>query len=368
MKDQLFNENTVAQLADGLERACSTFNRSGFEGAVNKGLEARELKKRIEWIVLMLADYLPADFAETLDILERALPEPLDPTKGDGDFGTFIWVVPGEYVAKHGCTDEHFAASLAFLRSSTKRFSAEGAIRPFLRAYPEQTMAFMHGCAGDGNYHVRRFASEGIRPFLPWAARVVLPIADIMAILDRLYGDPTRYVTRSVANTLNDLSKIDEVSVIQALKRWPREKKQVPKELAWMTRHVLRTLLNRTDTRVLNLLGYTTEPAVEIRNLRTDARVVVGDTFEWRCDIVSHADQRLFIFLIIHYRKANHTLAPKVFRVKDTVASVGETIRIAKRLSFRPITTRTLYPGAHRAELVINGNLLENHPFDLVES
>ena len=70
--------------------------------------------------------------------------------------------------------------------------------------------------ASDGNYHVRRLASEGIRPFLPWAARVVLSVRDVVAVLDTLYADPTRYVTRSVANNLNDLSRIEPDAVLMA--------------------------------------------------------------------------------------------------------------------------------------------------------
>ncbi len=368
LKDQLFNPATLARLAEGIAGAYPAFNRAGFEGAVNERLGELELKARIAWIVTTLSDYLPEDFDEAFDILKAALPAPLDATKGDGDFGVFIWIVPGEYVAKHGCVDEGLATSLAFLREATKRFSSEGAVRPFLRAYPEPTMAFMHDCAGDANYHVRRFASEGIRPFLPWAERVVLPVADLISVLDRLHGDTTRYVTRSVANTLNDLSKIDAECVIRTLERWRRDKKQTPKELAWMTRHALRTLLNRGDARVLTLLGYAVKPAVEVRHIRADQRVIVGEAFEWQCDIVSHADQNLLVFLVIHYRKGNDSLTPKVFRVKDVVATAGETIPIRKRQSFQPITTRTLYPGAHRADLVVNGNVSATRDFDLVES
>ena len=97
------------------------------------------------------------------------MPEPLDPTRTDGDFGEFIWVVPGEYVARYGCAREHLDVALAFLRESTQRFSAENAIRPFLAAFPDETLAFVRACSGDANYHVRRLASEGTRPFLPWA-------------------------------------------------------------------------------------------------------------------------------------------------------------------------------------------------------
>ena len=114
-----------------------------------------------------LATHLPDEFPEALAILERALPEPLDPHKTDDDFGTFIWIVPGEYVARFGCSEPHLQASLSFLHEATKRCSSESAIRSFLNAFPEQTLDFVRACARDEHYHVRRLASEGIRPLLP---------------------------------------------------------------------------------------------------------------------------------------------------------------------------------------------------------
>jgi hypothetical protein len=43
----------------------------------------------------------------------------------------------------------------------------------------------------------------------------------------------------------------------------------------------------------------------------------------------------------------------------------GEAFTINKRLSFKPITTRTLYPGQHFAELVINGMSCAKRSFNL---
>ena len=107
--------------------------------------------------------YLAPNFLEAVDVLGRALPSPLDPDREDDDFGEFIWVVPGEYVAAHGCIEEYLDTSRAFLREATMRFSSESAVRPFLKHFPEQTVAFLRDCAEDPNYHVRRWASEGIR-------------------------------------------------------------------------------------------------------------------------------------------------------------------------------------------------------------
>ena len=96
----------------------------------------------------------------------------------------------------------------------------------------------------------------------------MLPTDEIIGVLDVLHADPTRYVTRSVCNTLNDISKSD-----------PRP-------------------------------------------------------------------------------KANGSLRPKVFAVKDVAVEDGQTVSVRKRQPFKPITTRVLYPGRHEAELVVNGAVL----------
>jgi|TARA_Y100001960_G_C14734217_1_gene859374 3-methyladenine DNA glycosylase AlkC len=44
----------------------------------------------------------------------------------------------------------------------------EFAIRTFLKNFPEKTMEYIQIWSKNENYHVRRLASEGIRPNLPW--------------------------------------------------------------------------------------------------------------------------------------------------------------------------------------------------------
>lgn len=367
LKDQLFNEQTLRMLTDGLCRAWPEFERVEFEKKVLARFPELELKDRIRWIVTTLHDFLPSDFPEALGILRSALPPPLDPTKTDDDFGHFIFIVPGDYVAAYGCSEAHLHASLEFLREATMRFTSENAIRPFLKNFPDETMEFVRRCAGDDNYHVRRLASEGIRPFLPWAERVLLPPKQIVEVLDRLHGDATRYVTRSVCNTLNDLSKDHADLVLETLARWKDEGTQEPNELAWMTNHALRTLVKRDHAEALQLLGYAPDPEVEITEVKATPEVSVGESFEWSCDLASPRAQRLKVGLKIYFQKANGSMNPKAFAIKDLDMKPGERVKIKKRQPFKPITTRVLYPGAHRAELVVNGSVKAARDFVLLD-
>ena len=128
-----------------------------------------ELIQRIAHISSCLYEYLPDAYPAALDIILNSLPPALDPTKTDDDFGDFIFAPLSLFVATYGCTQNHLERSLQALKEITKRFSAEDAIRYFINAFPDETGSFLLGCAQDENYHVRRLASEGTRPKLPWS-------------------------------------------------------------------------------------------------------------------------------------------------------------------------------------------------------
>ncbi|MGB7299738.1 MAG: hypothetical protein WBD34_10490 [Burkholderiaceae bacterium] len=365
LKNDLFNEKTVGQLANRLSLADKSIDARKFSRQVLKPFESLELKERIHWIVTVLESTLPSEFEKAVEILKKALPEPLDPSRTDDDFGHFIWVTPGEYVARHGCTSERLATSLNFLRDATMRFSSEFSIRPFLKAFPEETMRFIHDCTGADNYHVRRLASEGIRPYLPWAERVIVPHEEIVSVLNKLHSDPTRFVTRSVANTLNDLSKTNPDLVISTLKEWQKSARQEPGETTWMVRHSLRTLLKQDSASALQMLGYPLDPKFVITNQKVSKRVKIGESFYWQCHLKSSVRQQLKVLLRIGFLKANGSHSEKVFSVSDARFDRGQILEINKQQGFRPMTTRVLYPGNHYAELVVNGNTHKRIQFEV---
>ena len=218
LKDQLFNPETVGELGGSIAAVAPNFDRAGFESTTLAAFPELELKERITCMVEQLTAFLPGNFEAARKILLKALPKPLDPSLTDDDFGRFIWVVPGEYIAANGVNKRFLKRSLNTLCETTKRFSAEHAIRPFLTSFPAETLAFLKECATDANYHVRRLVSEGTRPLLPWSPRVDLPQREVLTLLDTLHSDPTRYVTRSVANHINDISKSDPEAVLLRLR------------------------------------------------------------------------------------------------------------------------------------------------------
>lgn len=366
LKDHLFNEQSVGRLADALKQAHPPLRRAAFMRESLEAFPQLELKARIDHLVTVVTRHLPSQYSHALGILAQALPPPLDPDLLDDDFGEFIWVVPGEFAARHGCTRQHLKRSLAFLQESTQRFSAENAIRPFLASFPDETLDFIRECAAHENYHVRRLATEGTRPLLPWCMRVNLPREPVLEVLDMLHADSTRYVTRSVANHLNDIAKSDPTLVIRQLRRWHQAGRQTPDELAWMTRHALRTLIREDNVDALALLGYPKKPQIRLESLEVSPEVKVGEALTVSVAMTSLRSQALLITMKVHFRKANGQLSPKVFKVKDIQLTKDEPLAFTKRLPLRPMTTRTLYPGAHQVEIVANGTTITSAPFLLV--
>lgn len=366
LKDHLFNEEKVAYLAELLSNGVPGFDRGGFEESIMEDLSDLELKQRIALIARRLADHLDPDFEQAARQILRSLPPPLDPTLTDDDFGDFIFAPLGTYVAEHGL--HFFETSMDVLKELTKRFSMEGPIRPFLESHQAETLAKFEDWALDENYHVRRLVSESTRPALPWAPRIHLPIEAALPLLDILHRDRTRYVTRSVANHLNDITKLDPMLVFDRIRRWRELGQQSPDELEWMTRHSLRTLVKRGDPTAMELLGYPSNPQVDALVTLVTPQVRPGEALEFSVSITAGQDVRLMVDYVIDFVKKSGATSPRTFKLRKLSMEAGQTIDLQKRHQLRAnATTYKLYPGAHRVTVLGNGMPLASEAFELID-
>lgn len=368
LKDQLFNRERVEFLAQCFRAADPRFNAPGFVRDTLQELHRHELKARIVHIAQVLAQHLPADYRLAAKQIVSALPLPLDPTRRDNDFGDFIFAPLGMFVVHHGQAKTHLKLSLTTLKAITQRFSMEDAIRYFINRYPGETLTELAKWSTDANYHVRRLVSEGTRPLLPWSSRLATDITTPLPLLDNLYADPTRYVTRSVANHLNDIAKSQPHLVVETLTRWRLEGRQAAQELDWMSRHALRTLVKQGHPEALEFLGFTTRPKIKISNFRLDAsRIAIGESLDFSFQISAQRDEKVVVDFVIDFVKANGSLSPKVHKLKQLHLKRGEVVAIRKRHALRGnATTYTLYPGTHQLTLQINGQAVETLAFELV--
>lgn len=365
LKDQLFNAQTVEQLASEHGRAIAGFDAARFCARALAGFPERELMARMSWLADCLEAQLASDFTTLADQLEAAMPPALSADKKDDDFGQFIHAIPGILAARHGL-EHHRARAMTLLHRATRRFSMEFALRSFLIRWPYETLADLAVWADDPHYHVRRLVSEGTRPRLPWGKAVALDPAQTLPLLDTLYADPTRFVTRSVANHLNDLGRIDPDAVLARLARWRAQGGQREIELDWMHRHALRGLIKQGHSGAMAALGYRADAGIE--GLITLDRVAVPMGGALSFDVVLHSagDMPVLVDYRVCFARAGGKTSEKVFKLKTGAIKAGVPFRMTKRHVFKAdATTFTLHTGAHRITVQVNGRDVAEAAFAL---
>ena len=367
LKDELFNEEKVHKIASEIKEVFKKFKQEEFELEVVNCFPLLELKERIYHIRDRLNKHLPSDFIEAKNILLDALPPELDPLLNDNDFGDFIYAPYSDFIATFGCRQEYLTLSLLALAEMTKRFSVEFSIRDFINKFPKETLSMLEDCSLSNNYHQRRLASEGIRPKLPWGKKITLEYTIPIKLLNNLYFDKTRFVTRSVANHLNDISKIDASLVIATLKRWKASNKQDEQEMNFIIAHALRTLVKNGNIEALSLLGYKENPLVKIEDFKISKKKIrVGESLEFSFMLTAQEKENLMIDYVIFFQTKAGKQRAKVHKLKKIVLNKAEKLEINKKHLFKAnMTTRTFYAGEHKIVLQINGKMHKEASFIL---
>ncbi|HEY1698440.1 MAG TPA: DNA alkylation repair protein [Trebonia sp.] len=349
--EELVSVACVRELAELLTAAAPERPWSAAAGVADT-LPPLGLSDRVRAVRDALLADLPDDYPGTEAIVLRALGKP-------AFTGWLIWPVT-EAVASRALANGQpgaFEAGLELLAKLTTRLTGEFALRTFLLADLDRTLATARTWISSPDENVRRLASEGTRPRLPWARKVPALFdrpGATQAILDALHEDPSEYVRRSVANHLNDVSRIDPALAVATARRWTADAGAVPP----VVRHGLRTLIKQADPGALRLLGFGPTDALAVDGPRLAAGTVApGRTLEFSFTVTNTGpvSVRAAIDYVVHYRKANGTLAPRVYKLTTRTFTPGESYTATRAQSFRPVTTRRHYPGEHALELQVNG-------------
>jgi 3-methyladenine DNA glycosylase AlkC len=351
---------SVTSIANAVANAAPGFDVQEMMTAVfYDGWDERALKQRIRHIAITIRALLPGDYAEALGVMRRA-----------GEFveagSMTVWCF-NDFVEEFGVDDPDL--SLPALEQFTKLASAEFAVRPFIKRYPERMADQMLTWAKSGDADVRRLASEGFRPRLPWGMGIPALKADpapILPVLGLLYRDPSEVVRRSVANNLNDISKDHPEQVVEVLSRWG----DGSAETKALTKHALRTLLKTGHPGAMSLLGFSDEPQVRVSGLGvTPKTAVVGTSVHARFSVTSTADSRqsLMIDYAVRFQNVSRTGSRKVFKGKVVELEPGESIEMRRKVSLHQMTTRRIVPGPHAVEVQVNGAVLASVGFDVIE-
>lgn len=361
---ELINSQTAEDLARAVQTAAPDLLLTRLRASAAQ-LDGLPLRERVALLETALLADVPGGYGELTRVIRDAY------SIGTSFTGWMIWPVT-EALASKAIADggtEAFDDAMALLGEVTGLLTAEFAIRSLINHDPGRALSIIRRWPTSTDLHVRRLASEGTRPYLPWAKRVPdltrTPDATI-PLLDGLYRDPAEYVRRSVANHLNDLSRDHAALVITTAGRWLAEPDSSTERVV---RHGLRTLIKRGDPDALALLGFPpVEQALEIVGPAVDRqRVAIGEAVEFRASIsnISEEDIRLTIDYVVHHLKANGRQSPKTFKLTTVTLCPGQTTDLRRSHSFRPISTRRYHPGTHAISLQVNGVETTRAEFDL---
>jgi len=345
LKEIYFTGESVRAFASVVAKHHPDFDHSEFVRRLTEDAFRRlEFKAMSRRATECLAQLLPASYVEAVEILLRVAPE----AKGMEAF-----CLP-TFVELFGLED--WDTSLPAMALFTKYASCEFAIRPFIRQSPDRAMAYLEGLTDDEDESVRRFASEGCRPRLPWA--VSLPPfkkdpSPVLPVLERLKDDQSEFVRRSVANNLNDISKDHPEVVLEVCERWKGQSEGTD----WIVKHACRTLLKKGDRRALQLFGFGDPTALDVMNVAVDPpRASIGDEtrLSFNLRVGTEKASKVRLEYLVGYVKANGKASPKVFQIREAVLPPGDH-EYARTISFADLSTRRHHPGIHRIAIVVNG-------------
>lgn len=348
----LYNKELLSGFAEKVKRVYNAFEASSFIADVLvEPWDELELKARIRKISSTLGQHLPDNYEAALKVLYKI----------DEECVGFPYLFFPDFVEVYGQAEEHWALSMQALERFTSKSSAEFAVRVFLLREPERMMRQMMAWGKHPNEYVRRLASEGCRPRLPWGQALPMFKRDpspVLPLLELLKADSSLYVRKSVANNLNDIAKDHPSVVIDLAREWLGDNP----DTNWIVRHACRTLIRKADPEIMKLFGYT--ELVDMTELIVSASLSIdhdvpkigeSSMLNYSIQFRENDPLRVRIEYGIDFVKANGQTSRKLFHLSDRTLPGGARLEGSRKHSWKDLTTRRHYPGQHRIVLLVNG-------------
>lgn len=343
----MYNYKSLHKLALDIQSVYNSFPVDEFlKSTMDEMWESLALKARVRKISMCLGKHLPAVYQETLAILDKVVAN-----YPDGFFGTFF----PDFIELYGQDDTNWDLSINALERYTAYSSSEFAVRPFIIKHEKRMMEQMYVWSKHENHHVRRLASEGCRPALPWAQALLNYKKDptpILPILEQLKTDPSEYVRRSVANNLNDISKTHPDLVTKLAKDWYGKNEYTD----WIVKHGCRTLLKKGNFDVLAILGYNDVTSINVDDFSLGVKSIsLGEDITFSFILSTNEATKVRVEYGIDYVKANGKRNRKIFQISEITLKENQKKSYTKKHSFSDFSTRKHYSGIHSITLIVNG-------------
>ena len=361
----LYNKTFFNAFTSSCEQVIPGFNTDQYLKEIyDQAWEQRELKERMRHVTATLKNQLPEDYPKALEYVLKLVPI-LRESGLKGEALGFASIP--DFVEMYGQGYPDLA--IKAFEQITPLVTCEFAVRPFLIQYQDKMMEQMLRWSKHENHLLRRFCSEGCRPRLPWA--MALPAlkkdpSPILPILENLKDDESEFVRKSVANNLNDISKDHPELVIKIAKKWIGKSTNTD----WIIKHACRTLLKQGNAAVMKMFGYGSTKNISISDFSvTTPEVRIGDYLEFNFILKNgnSTSRKIRLEYGLYYLRANGSLSKKVFKISEKKYEGDSENFIHRKQSFKPITTRTFYPGIQEISVIVNGKEIGKKEFKLLE-
>lgn len=352
----MLNHKSLRASALIIQSVYNSFDVDGFlETVMDETWDGLALKARGRKITLSLSKYLPTDYREALAVIDKVI-EHAKPVIGFS-FPDFVEV--------YGQNEADWELSVGALEKYTRFWSSEFAVRPFIINHEERMMAQMYTWSKHESEHLRRLASEGCRPALPWAQSLPKYKKDptpILCILEQLKSDSSLYVRKSVANNLNDISKTHPDLVVKLAKDWYGKNEHTN----WIVKHGCRTLLKKGKREVLAIFGLDNLNSVTVADFILMAESIsVGEDITFSFAISTEEATKVRLEYGIDYVKSKGKRNRKIFQLSEVSLKVNEKKLYTRKHSFADVSTRKHYKGTHSITLIVNGQERGTLDFEL---
>lgn len=323
--------------------------------------ESKELKERMKHTSKVLHNFLPADYTQSIELIKKTIAQLR--IQGIGEDGLAFMFLP-DYIETYGIN--HFETSVEALEFVTQFVSCEFAVRPFILKYGNEMILRMQQWSLHESHKVRRLASEGSRPRLPWAMAIPFLKKDptsILPILENLKTDPSEYVRRSVANSLNDIAKDHPKVVLEIAKKWSG----LGNETDAIIKHGSRTLLKQGHADILKHYGLDDKGILLSDFKILTPEIKIGESLEFSFSILNEnpVEQKVRLEYAIYYKKQNGQNTKKVYKISERIYPAGASVNVVRKQKFVLITTRKFHLGDHQISMIINGAEKEISSFEL---
>lgn len=358
-----YNDDFFTLLNRTIEAIFPDFDPEQFmTSVIDQEWELRELKDRMYHITSSLSEQLPDDPRKGIEFMVQLSAQLQSKKPGP----SFAFMFIPHYLEQFGL--KYPEISLSAMQEITQFTSCEFAIRPFILRNPDLVLHQMLQWTKHSHDHVRRLASEGCRPLLPWSIQLDFLRQNpepILPILSQLKDDPSEFVRKSVANNLNDISKDHPGILIKLVKKWKGNSERTD----WILKHGSRTLLKKGNKEILQIFNLIYSKQLQINNFNINTpSVKIGNDllFEFSVQNKSNEPALVRVEYAVYFLLSNGSHTKKVFKITEKEFPKKSTTRIKRKQSFRIITTRRYYPGLHHLAIIVNGKEMPAHSFQLV--